>query len=60
MKTSLPEDSFMLLSYINLKLRDEYDTLKELCKSLDIEENELCKKLRDAGFEYSVENNRFW
>jgi hypothetical protein len=50
----------MLFSFVNMKLRDEYATLDELCKSLDIDRAALEEKLKAAGFEYSVENNKFW
>lgn len=57
----LPQDSVMLLSFINMKLRDEYPQgLDALCRDLDIDCEELKKKLADAGFEYSAEHNRFW
>lgn len=32
----LPRDPFMLLSYVNIKLRDEYPSLDNLCASLDV------------------------
>lgn len=56
----LPQDPFMLMSAINMKLRDEYDSLDALCADLDIDKTELTEKLADAGFEYSEENKRFW
>ena len=43
----------MLLSVINMKLRDNYS-------DMDIEEAGLKARLASAGFEYSPENNRFW
>lgn len=50
---ALPEDPFMLLSFINMKLRDgDYNSLGDLCSSLDCNEENLVKKLNDAGFEY--------
>lgn len=56
----IPEDSFMLLSFINMKLRDgEYDSLQDLCSSLDIDENDLLNKLKEAGFEYNEKLNQF-
>lgn len=56
----IPEDSFMLLSFINMKLRDgEYDSLQDLCSSLDIDENDLINKLKEAGFEYNEKLNQF-
>lgn len=56
----LPKDPFMLMSAINMKLRDEYDSLDALCADLDIDKTKLTEKLADAGFEYSEENKRFW
>lgn len=50
----------MLLSFVNMKLRDEYSSLDELCASLGIERQSLTDKLAAAGFEYSPENNKFW
>lgn len=49
---SLPQDPFMLLSYINTQLRDNYESLDELCASLDIDKDELIAKLSSAGFDY--------
>lgn len=57
---NLPTDPFMLLSYINMKLRDEYASLDELCSSLDIDKEELTKRLAAAGFEYDKTHNKFW
>lgn len=57
---NLPEDPMMLLSAVNMKLRDTYASLDELCEDMDVNKEVLVKKLADAGFEYSEENNRFW
>lgn len=56
----LPTDPFMLLSVINLKLRDFYSNLDELCEDMNIDKNELCEKLGAAGFEYNQDTNKFW
>lgn len=58
--TQLPNDPFMLLSFINMKLRDTYRNLDELCDDMDINKNELVNKLHEAGFEYNPEQNKFW
>ena len=50
----------MLMSFINMKLRDFYPTLDDLCEDMDIDKGQLLEKLASAGFEYSPENNRFW
>ena len=55
----IPQDPFMLLSYINTKLRDQYESLDELCASMDIDRNELMERLERAGFEYMPEINQF-
>lgn len=57
---NLPQDPAMLLSYINMKLRDDYDTLDALCDDLSIDPAELTAHMAAAGFEYSAENKRFW
>lgn len=49
----------MLLSVINTKLRDEYDSLDELCASLDIDKDALLDKLSQAGFQYYSALNQF-
>lgn len=56
----LPQDPFMLMSFVNTKLRDDYRSLDELCKSLDIDRAELEARLRIAGFEYNEAQNKFW
>lgn len=57
---SLPSDPLMLLSLVNTKLRDEYDSLEEFCSSTGTDCALLTEKLRQAGFEYNRENNKFW
>lgn len=32
----LPQDPYILLSYVNTKLRDEYASLSALCSGLDV------------------------
>ncbi len=56
----LPENISMLLSFINMKLRDEYSSLDELCDSMDINKEELVAKLAEGGFEYNEGQNKFW
>ena len=56
----LPKDPMMLMSVINMKLRDFYSDLDALCEDLDIDRNELERTLSAAGFEYNKELNKFW
>lgn len=58
--TTIPSDPFMLMSYVNQQLRDNYDSLDEFCKSMDIDKNELLQKLNAVGFEYNPDTNKFW
>ncbi len=55
----LPNDPVMLLSVINLKLRDFYSNLDALCEDMNVDKSELLKKLSSAGFEYDEEHNQF-
>lgn len=57
---NIPSDPFMLFSFLNMKLRDEYDSLDSLCDDMGIDKDTIVEKLRDAGFEYSEEQNKFW
>lgn len=52
-------DPFILLSAVNMQLRDEYSSLDELCATNDLDKNELTEKLKVAGFEYNSEQNQF-
>lgn len=55
----LPSDPFMLLSVVNMKLRDYYSSLDALCDDMDVSRDEIVSKLADAGFEYDENNNKF-
>lgn len=56
----LPEDPMMLFSVINMKLRDCYKSLDELCDDMNVNKETLIGKLESAGFEYNAEQNKFW
>lgn len=55
----IPKDPVMLLSYINTQLRDFYPDLEELCKTLDIDINELENKLAAIDYQYNEQMNKF-
>ena len=57
---TLPKDPMMLFSVVNMKLRDSYASLDDLCDDLDVDKQELQQTLARAGFEYSREHNKFW
>lgn len=56
---SIPRDPYMLLSFVNMKLRDQYDSLDAMCEDLDIAPADIELPLNEAGFFYDAENNRF-
>lgn len=56
----LPQDPFMLMSFVNMKLRDQYSSLESLCEDMQIDKEEIISRLANVGFEYSKENNKFW
>lgn len=56
---ALPGDPVMLLSVVNLKLRDYYPTLDALCEDLDVDQADLCAKLAAAGYQYDSQQNQF-
>lgn len=55
----LPQDPYMLLSFINMKLRDVYPSLSALCDDLDADEEAVRAALSAIGYTYSEEQNRF-
>ena len=56
---ALPTDPIMLLSVVNLKLRDYFKNLDALCEDLDADKTDLCAKLRSVGYEYDAQRNQF-
>ena len=55
----LPKDPFMLMSFLNTKLRDRYDSLEALCDDLELNRDELTGRLHEAGIDYDPERNQF-
>lgn len=55
----LKMDSYMLLSIVNMKLRDKFHSLSYLCEDYGIKEEELINKLSTIGYVYNVDNNQF-
>lgn len=55
----LPNDPIMLLSFVNMKLRDSYASLDALCEDMDADKEQIISKLAEVGYEYSKERNQF-
>lgn len=55
----LPQDPAMLLSMVNMRLRDDNVNLRQLCERLDINEADLTYRLQKCGYRYDEASNRF-
>ncbi len=55
----LPKDPMLLLSVVNMKLRDVYPSLSALCEDMDEDEQEIVAALSKIGYAYSPEHNQF-
>ena len=56
---ALPKDPILLLSVVNMKLRDFYSSLDALCDDLNENKNEITERLFAAGYEYNENSNQF-
>jgi len=59
MEMNLPNDPMLLLSVVNLKLRDFYKSLDEMCDDLGIDRSTLTQKLSGIDYEYDPGTNQF-
>ena len=55
----LPSDTDMLLSILNMKLRDLDIRFDELCEEEDLDAGEITEKLLSAGYSYDRKHNCF-
>ena len=55
----IPQDPVMLLSYVNLKLRDQYQSLDAMCDDLDIDPADITNRLQRIGYSYDSQRNQF-
>ena len=55
----IPKDPVMLLSFVNLKLRDYYKNLDALCEDLGVEKQEIAEKLAAIDYRYDEGRNQF-
>ncbi|MEZ3469993.1 MAG: DUF4250 domain-containing protein [Schaedlerella sp.] len=59
MWNELPKDPMILLSVVNTKLRNHYDSLDAFCQDMGIEKQELTDRLGQIDYEYMEERNQF-
>lgn len=55
----LPKDPVMLLSFVNMKLRDFYPSLEAFCEEAGIGEETVKEKLAAIDYEYDAAKNQF-
>lgn len=56
---NIPNDPAMLLSFVNLKLRDNYGSLDEMCDDLNISKDGIIAKLEAIDYLYDSTANQF-
>ncbi len=55
----IPSDPVMLLSYVNLKLRDFYPSLDAFCDDIGEDKDKITAALEKIDYRYSAEKNQF-
>ena len=55
----MTDNPFILLCYINTKLRDCYCNLDNLCDDLNLCKEEIITKLKSINYEYNEDLNQF-
>ena len=55
----IPNDPVILLSFMNLKLRDFYPNLDVLCEDLQISKEDITQKLAGIDYHYDAQSNQF-
>lgn len=56
---NLPLDPMMLLSVVNMNLRDRYSSLEEFCKAEQLSSDDIINTLAAIDYEYEKEVNQF-
>ena len=56
---AIPSDPMMLLSFVNMKLRDFYSSLDALCEDLSVDRDMIVSKLGAIDYEYDKDLNKF-
>ena len=55
----LPKDPVMLLSYINMKLRDFYPSLQAFCEAEEEDMQSIKERLSGIDYYYDENRNQF-
>ena len=57
--TLMNMDVNILVSMVNMKIRDYYGTLEAYCEDNNIKSSDIINKLSTGGFQYNKEINQF-
>ena len=57
--SNLPKDPVMLLSAVNMLLRDTFSSVEELARANDMETKDITDKLASIGYKYDESQNQF-
>lgn len=55
----LPKDPVMLLSFVNTKLRDDFNSLDEFCSMYNCPKEDITENLKTIDYTYDVTLNQF-
>ncbi|MDE6460533.1 MAG: DUF4250 domain-containing protein [Paramuribaculum sp.] len=50
----------MLMSFVNMKLRDCYDSLEDLCDDMNFDVDSFVNFMQSKGWEYNKDGKKFW
>ena len=56
---NIPSNPYVLLSFINTKLRDSNMSFEHLVLDLELDENLIKEKLKNIGYFYDQSTNQF-
>lgn len=56
---NIPKDPVMLVSFLNLKLRDNYASFDSLCEDLELDKEETAAIVATIDYHYIPERNQF-
>lgn len=52
MQSELPKDPYLLLSVVNTALRDEFDSLDDMCTTMGFSKDAIASTLHRIGYHY--------
>ena len=55
----IPQETAILLSFVNMKLRDSYSSLDDLCADLDVDPAAISAALSALDYHYDSGRNQF-